>query len=80
MGELAIRRPWRYAAVWGLVLGASNLLARILLGSMPAARAAPLAALTGLGLFLAAGLITRWRVRVLLRQHGTTTPTGRNHP
>ena len=78
LAALAIRHPWWYAGGWALVLAGGNLLLRVVLTRMPLARAAPLAALTGVAFFLAIGLLTRWRARTLPPQHAAGS--GGDHP
>ena len=47
--QLAVDRPWRYAAAWAIGIGAANLGLRLLLNDLSLARNAPLAILTGVG-------------------------------
>jgi hypothetical protein len=47
--QLAVDRPWRYAAAWAIGIGAANLGLRMLLNDLSLARNAPLAILTGVG-------------------------------
>jgi hypothetical protein len=62
---LGFRHPWRYAAIWAAVVASGNLGLRVLPTVLSAA-------LTGVVLFLAMGLLIRWRVRVLPRQRAGT--------
>jgi hypothetical protein len=69
---LGFRHPWRYAAIWAAVVASGNLGLRVLLTDQPMSVAVLSAALTGVVLFLATGLLIRWRVRALPRQRAGT--------
>lgn len=47
--QVAVERPWRYAAAWAIGIGAANLGLRMLLNDLSLARNAPLAILTAVG-------------------------------
>lgn len=47
--QLAVDRPWRYAAAWAIGIGAANLGLRMLLNDLSLTRNAPLAILTAVG-------------------------------
>jgi hypothetical protein len=47
--QLAVDRPWRYAAAWAVGIGAANLGLRMLLNDLSLAGNAPLAILTAVG-------------------------------
>ena len=50
--QVAVERPWRYAAAWAIGIGAANLGLRMLLNDLSLARNAPLAILTAVGFLM----------------------------
>ena len=56
--QLAVERPWRYAAAWAIGIGAANLGLRTLLNDLSVARNAPLAILTAVGFLVFAWVYT----------------------
>jgi hypothetical protein len=56
--QLAVERPWRYAAAWAIGIGAANLGLRMLLNDLSLARNASLAILTAVGFLVFAWLYT----------------------
>jgi hypothetical protein len=69
--QLAVERPWRYAAIWAIGIGAANLGLRMLLNDLSLARNTGMAILTGAGFLVFAWVyttqLTRRRRRHRLR-------------
>jgi hypothetical protein len=69
--QLAVERPWRYAATWAIGIGAANLGLRMLLNDLSLARNTGMAILTGAGFLVFAWVyttqLTRRRRRHRLR-------------
>jgi hypothetical protein len=79
--RLAMWRPWRYAATWGVGIGAANLVLRLLLNDLSLARNARQAALVALGFFVFVWLYTAQLTRPLRRRgpaanHSAVPTTG----
>ena len=70
--QLAMERPWRYAATWAIGIGAANLGLRTLLNDLSLARNTRLAALTALGFLLFAWAYTAQLTRPLRRRRPAT--------
>jgi hypothetical protein len=66
--QLAVERPWRYAATWAIGIGTANLGLRMLLNDLSLARNASLAILTAVGFSVFAWLYTAQLTRPLRRQ------------
>ena len=66
--QRAVERPWRYAAIWSIGIGAANLGLRMLLNNLSLARNAPLAVLTAVGFLVFAWVYTAQLTRPLQRQ------------
>jgi len=66
--QLAVERPWRYAAAWAIGTGAANLGLRMLLNDLSLARSAPLAILTAVGFLVFAWVYTAQLTRAFRGQ------------
>jgi hypothetical protein len=56
--QVAVERPWRYAAAWAIGIGGANLGLRMLLNDFSLVRNAPLAILTAVGFLVFAWLFS----------------------
>jgi hypothetical protein len=56
--QVAVERPWRYAAIWAIGIGAANLGLRMLLNDLSLARNTVMAILTGVGFLVFAWVYT----------------------
>jgi hypothetical protein len=65
--QLAVERPWRYAATWAIGIGAANLGLRMLLNDLSLPRNASLAILTAVGFLVFAWVYTTQLTRPLRR-------------
>jgi hypothetical protein len=65
--QLAVERPWRYAAIWAIGIGAANLGLRMLLNDLSLARNTGMAILTGAGFLVFAWVYTPQLTRRLRR-------------
>jgi hypothetical protein len=65
--QLAVERPWRYAAIWAIGIGAANLGLRMLLNDLSLARNTGMAILTGAGFLVFAWVYTTQLTRPLRR-------------
>jgi hypothetical protein len=65
--QLAVERPWRYAASWAIGIGAANLGLRMLLNDLSLARNTGMAILTGVGFLVFAWVYTTQLTRRLRR-------------
>jgi hypothetical protein len=66
--QLAMQRPWRYAATWVIATGATSFVLRVLLNDLSLARNAGLAMLTGVGFAVFACLYAARITRSFPRQ------------
>ena len=73
--QLAVERPWRYAAAWAIGIGGANLGLRMLLNDFSLVRNAPLAILTAVGFLVFAWLFSAQLTRSFRGQRPWPTAT-----